>query len=148
MYYAGESRGDEVCYAATSTAEGSLASARLSRCSNPLPKSASATYDITHVRDAAGGLVFWIDDTARISILSVAPTISRSLFLHPPRPPKFAIPPPSRICASISKPVRLTTPARSLGVVGRGVVMTGLVRCFCSATVAVPPVVERPDRFG
>ncbi len=80
----------------------------------------------------------------RISTLSRAPSPSISLALHPPLPPRFAIPPPSKICASTSMPVRLTTPVRSLGVAGRlGRRGSGGQKCFGSGwETAVDVVAE------
>lgn len=50
-------------------------------------------------------------------MLSLVP--GNSLARQPPRPPICAMPPPSKICASTSMPVRLMTPVPSLGVAGR-----------------------------
>lgn len=58
----------------------------------------------------------WLRLGVRIGV--VAPP-GNSLCRHPPRPFILAIPPPLRICRSISYPVCDTIPVRSEGVAGR-----------------------------
>lgn len=83
----------------------------------------------THVDDSRSGVGRLIglstalapDTVGRISTppgCSFCAT-SSSLVRHPPRPPVLAIPPPSRIWPSTSRPVLLMIPVRSLGVAGR-----------------------------
>lgn len=55
-----------------------------------------------------------------LSGVILASTLSRPVSTAPfhPLPPVVAMPPPSNICASTSRPVRLTNPVLSLGVAG------------------------------